>query len=52
MSGDDDHFWHAAVLLGADVRIYKNKSQLVRLPNGTRDNGERQEVLFINPNLK
>ncbi|MDB4780649.1 hypothetical protein OAG44_01100 [bacterium] len=52
VSGDDDHFWHAAVLLGADVRIYKNKSQLVRLPNGTRDNGERQEVLFINPNLK
>ena len=51
VSGDDDHFWHAAVLLGADVRIYKNKSQLVRLPNGTRDNGERQEVLFINPNL-
>ena len=49
---DDDHFWHAAVLLGADVRIYKNKAQLVRLPNGTRDNGERQEVLFINPNLK
>lgn len=52
VSGDDDHFWHAVVLLGADVRIYKNKSQLVRLPNGTRDNGERQEVLFINPNLK
>jgi len=52
VSGDDDHFWHAAVLLGADVRIYKNKAQLVRLPNGTRDNGERQEVLFINPNLK
>jgi hypothetical protein len=49
---DDDHFWHAAVLLGADVRIYKNKAQLVRLPNGTRDNGERQDVLFINPNLK
>ena len=48
---DDANFWHAAVLLGADVRIYKNKSQLVRLPNGTRDNGERQEVLFINPNL-
>lgn len=52
VSEDDDHFWHAAVLLGADVRIYKNKSQLVRLPNGTRDNGEKQEVLFINPNLK
>lgn len=52
VSEDDDHFWHAAVLLGADVRIYKNKSQLVRLPNGTRDNGARQEVLFINPNLK
>ena len=52
VSGEDDHFWHAAVLLGADVRICKNKSQLVRLPNGTRDHGERQEVLFINPNLK
>ncbi|MDA7619009.1 hypothetical protein N9081_01835 [Akkermansiaceae bacterium] len=49
---DDANFWHAAVLLGADVRIHKNKSQLVRLPNGTRDNGERQEVLFINPKLK
>ncbi len=48
---DDDPFWDYAVLLGADERIRKNKSQFVRLPNGQRSNGKKQEVIFLNPNL-
>jgi hypothetical protein len=48
---DDELFWDYAILLGADERIRKNKSQFVRMPNGRRINGKKQEVIFLNPNL-
>lgn len=51
VADDDETFWNYAVVLGADERIRKNRSQFVRLPNGTRSNGKKQEVIFLNPNL-
>jgi hypothetical protein len=51
VTNDDEAFWDYAVLLGADERIRKNKSQFVRMPNGRRINGKKQEVIFLNPNL-
>jgi hypothetical protein len=43
-------FFSYAVRLGADPAPW-TKSQFVRLPDGTRDNGKRQAVLFFNPTL-
>ena len=42
-------FFRYAVALGAD-RMLWTRCQLVRMPNGTRDNGKRQPVLFFTPN--
>jgi hypothetical protein len=38
-----------AVTIGAD-HVTDSKAQLVRMPEGTRDSGERQEALYFNPN--
>jgi hypothetical protein len=43
-------FMHYAVTLGAD-RATWTRSQFVRMPDGMRDNGERQAVYFFNPGL-
>jgi hypothetical protein len=43
-------FMEYAVSLGAD-RATWTKSQLVRLPDGTRSNGARQRVIFFNPSI-
>jgi hypothetical protein len=40
-------FMHYAVSLGAD-RATWTRSQFVRMPDGTRDNGRRQTVYFFN----
>ena len=48
---NDEDFWHYAFRLGADPRVERNKSIFVRLPNGLRDNGKRQEVIYLDPNL-
>lgn len=42
-------FFRYAVSLGADAATW-TPSQLVRLPDGQRDNGQRQRILFFNPN--
>jgi hypothetical protein len=39
-----------AVSLGADPATWL-KSQFVRMPDGLRDNGKRQRVLYFNPKL-
>ena len=39
-----------AVSLGAD-RATWTRSQFVRMPDGTRDNGNRQAVYFFNPEV-
>lgn len=43
-----ERFMRYAVSLGAD-RATWTRSQFVRMPDGTRDNGERQVVYFFNP---
>jgi hypothetical protein len=40
-------FFRYAVSLGADPAIW-TRSQFVRMPDGTRDNGKRQAVFFLN----
>ena len=41
-------FMEYAVSLGADSATW-TKSQFVRMPDGTRQNGKRQEILHFNP---
>ena len=43
-------FMQYAVRLGAD-RATWSRSQFVRMPDGTRDNGQRQTVFFFNPRV-
>jgi hypothetical protein len=43
-------FMQYAVSLGAD-RATWTRSQFVRMPDGTRDNGKRQVVYFFNPGV-
>jgi hypothetical protein len=43
-------FMRYAVSLGAD-RATWTRSQFVRMPDGTRDNGQRQAVYFFNPGV-
>jgi hypothetical protein len=40
-------FFRYAVSLGADPATW-TRSQFVRMPDGTRDNGKRQTVFFLN----
>lgn len=40
-------FFRYAVSLGADSRLW-TKSQFCRMPDGTRDNGRKQTVYFLN----
>ena len=42
-----EKFFHYAVSLGAD-RATWTRSQFVRMPDGKRDNGNRQTVFFVN----
>ena len=43
-------FFQYAVLLGAD-RANWNRSQFARMPDGRRENGKRQIVYFLNPQV-
>ena len=43
-------FFRYACSLGADPATW-TRSQFVRMPDGTRDNGKRQTVFFFNPAL-
>lgn len=45
----DEDFWKAAIPLGADIALKRNRSSFVRIPEGTRDNGSRQSVLYFDP---
>lgn len=44
---EEDDFWRAAVPMGADPALMRNRSSFVRLPMGQRDNGKRQGVLYF-----
>jgi hypothetical protein len=43
-------FFAYAVTLGADPGLW-TRSQFARMPDGTRDNGSRQPILFFNPGV-
>lgn len=47
--GDVERFARYAASLGADPALFRNRSQFVRLPGGTRENGCRQSVFYWNP---
>jgi hypothetical protein len=42
-------FMNCAHRLGADKATWLNRSQFVRMPDGTRSNGNRQSVYYFNP---
>jgi hypothetical protein len=45
-------FRREAYVLGADPQLFRNKSQFVRMPDGTRsENGQRQTTYFFNPEV-
>jgi hypothetical protein len=45
-------FRHDAFVLGADRQLFRNKSQFVRTPDGTRSaTGQRQSVYFFDPEV-
>jgi hypothetical protein len=50
VESDLREFMEYAVSLGADSATW-TKSQFVRMPDGTRQNGNRQEILYFNPSL-
>jgi hypothetical protein len=43
-------FFSYAVSLGADPGLW-TRSQFARMPDGTRSNGQRQSILFFNPEV-
>jgi hypothetical protein len=42
-------FWPAAIKSGADPALMRNRSSFVRIPFGTRDNGNIQTVVYFDP---
>lgn len=44
---EEEDFWAAAIPLGADPALMRNRSSFVRLPMGQRDNGKRQGVIYF-----
>ena len=45
----DEKFWKLAIMAGADPAIQRNRGQAVRLPLGTRDNNNKQSLIYFNP---
>lgn len=44
---EEDDFWKAAIPMGADPALMRNRSSFVRIPFGTRENGNRQNVIYF-----
>ena len=44
-----ERFMRYSAVIGADPALFRNRSQFVRLPGGTRDDGRRQAVVWWNP---
>lgn len=45
----EEQFWQAAIKSGADPALMRNRSSFVRIPFGTRDNGNIQTVVYFDP---
>jgi hypothetical protein len=46
---DEADFWEAAIPMGADPALMRNRSSFVRIPLGTRDNGRVQYPVYFDP---
>jgi hypothetical protein len=46
-SDEEKDFWDVAVPMGADAALMRNRSSFVRIPGGTRENGNKQSVLYF-----
>lgn len=44
---EEEDFWKSAIPVGADPALMRNRSSFVRIPYGTRDNGRKQEVIYL-----
>ena len=44
---EEEDFWKAAIPMGADPALMRNRSSFVRIPFGTRENGNRQNVIYF-----
>jgi hypothetical protein len=44
---EEESFWKQAIHYGADAALMRNRSSFVRMPDGLRDNGMRQGVLYF-----
>jgi len=44
---EEADFWKVALPLGADPAMMRNRSSFVRIPMGTRDNGNPQQVVYL-----
>lgn len=44
---EEEDFWKAAIPMGADPALMRNRSSFVRMPFGTRENGKVQRVLYF-----
>ena len=44
---EEKDFWDAAIPMGADPALMRNRSSFVRIPMGTRDNGSHQQVIYL-----
>lgn len=45
----EKQFWTAAIKSGADPALMRNRSSFVRIPFGTRNNGNIQAVVYFDP---
>lgn len=48
-ASEEPAFWKAAIPCGADPALMRNRSSFVRMPLGTRDNGNTQQVFYFDP---
>ena len=46
-AGEEEDFWKVAIPMGADAALMRNRSSFVRMPLGTRDNGNVQRVIYF-----
>ena len=44
---EEEDFWKAAIPMGADPALMRNRSSFVRMPMGRRDNGRMQSVIYF-----
>ncbi len=46
---EEEDFWKVVIPMGADPALMRNRSSFVRMPLGTRDNGNVQRLIYFDP---